>query len=67
MMFRWAYWNKFTSSADAYDTGAHIDSGPAASATNQPVLRGNCLISPKTILDLWLSWTRSRYGQTPEA
>ena len=65
VMGRWTWWDNLTFGVDPYGTGAHIDAGPETFTTNQFVLGDTYLISPTTILDIRLSWTRFRYDRSP--
>ena len=65
VMGRWTWWDNLTFGVDPYSTGAHIDAGPETFTTNQIVLGDTWLLSPTTILDLRLSWTRFRYDRSP--
>ena len=65
MMGRWTWWDNLTFGVDPYSTGAHIDAGPENFTTNQIALGDTYLISPTTILDIRLGWTRFRYDRSP--
>lgn len=65
VMGRWTWWDNLTFGVDPYGTGAHIDAGPETFTTNQFVLADTYLLSPTTILDLRVSWTRFRYDRSP--
>ncbi len=65
IMGRWTWWDNLTFGVEPYGTGAHIDAGPETFTTNQFVLGDTYLISPTTIFDLRLSWTRFRYDRSP--
>lgn len=62
---RYSYWTNLSLAEDPYGTHVYQDRGPETWVVNSAVLGDTYTLSPSTVFDLRLAFTRFQYARTP--